>query len=220
MIRTEHLTKIYRMGEAEVYALHDVNLEIQDGEFVAIIGPSGSGKSTLLNMIGCLDKPTSGSVFIDTIDTATLTENQLAEIRREKIGFVFQQFNLVHTLNALENVALPLFFSGVKREIRFKRAAEVLKNVGLEQRTYHKPSELSGGQQQRVAIARALANDPEIIIADEPTGNVDSETGKAIMAILTGLNKEGRTIIVVTHDPEIAACAGRRKRMRDGRLLE
>ncbi len=220
MIRTEHLTKIYRMGEAEVYALHDVNLEIQDGEFVAIIGPSGSGKSTLLNMIGCLDKPTSGSVFIDTIDTATLTENQLAEIRRDKIGFVFQQFNLVHTLNALENVALPLFFSGVKREIRFKRAAEVLKNVGLEQRTYHKPSELSGGQQQRVAIARALANDPEIIIADEPTGNVDSETGKAIMAILTGLNKEGRTIIVVTHDPEIAACADRRKRMRDGRLLE
>jgi len=220
MIRTEHLTKIYRMGEAEVYALHDVNLEIQDGEFVAIIGPSGSGKSTLLNMIGCLDKPTSGSVFIDTIDTATLTENQLAEIRRDKIGFVFQQFNLVHTLNALENVALPLFFSGVKREIRFKRAVEVLKNVGLEQRTYHKPSELSGGQQQRVAIARALANDPEIIIADEPTGNVDSETGKAIMAILAGLNKEGRTIIVVTHDPEIAACAGRRKRMRDGRLLE
>lgn len=220
MIRTEHLTKIYRMGEAEVYALHDVNVEIQDGEFVAIIGPSGSGKSTLLNMIGCLDKPTSGSVFIDTIDTATLTENQLAEIRREKIGFVFQQFNLVHTLNALENVALPLFFSGVKRDARFKRAEEVLKNVGLEQRKYHKPSELSGGQQQRVAIARALSNDPEIIIADEPTGNVDSETGKAIMAILTGLNKEGRTIIVVTHDPEIAACAGRRKRMRDGRLLD
>lgn len=220
MIRTEHLTKIYRMGDAEVYALHDVNLEITDGEFVAIIGPSGSGKSTLLNMIGCLDKPTSGSVFIDTIDTATLSENQLAEIRREKIGFVFQQFNLVHTLNALENVALPLFFSGVKREIRFKRAEAMLKNVGLEERTHHKPSELSGGQQQRVAIARALANDPEIIIADEPTGNVDSETGKAIMAILTGLNKEGRTIIVVTHDPEIAACADRRKRMRDGRLLE
>jgi len=220
MIRTEHLTKIYRMGEAEVYALHDVNLEIQNGEFVAIIGPSGSGKSTLLNMIGCLDKPTSGSVFIDSIDTATLTENQLAEIRREKIGFVFQQFNLVHTLNALENVALPLFFSGVKRDTRLKRAEEVLKNVGLEERRYHKPAELSGGQQQRVAIARALANDPEIIIADEPTGNVDSETGKAIMAILTGLNKEGRTIIVVTHDPEIAACAGRRKRMRDGRLLE
>jgi putative ABC transport system ATP-binding protein len=220
MIRTEHLTKIYRMGEAEVYALHDINIELQDGEFVAIIGPSGSGKSTLLNMIGCLDKPTSGSVFIENINTATLTENQLAEIRREKIGFVFQQFNLVHTLNALENVALPLFFSGVKRDARFKRAEEVLKSVGLEQRKYHKPSELSGGQQQRVAIARALANDPEIIIADEPTGNVDSETGKAIMAILTGLNKEGRTIIVVTHDPEIAACAGRRKRMRDGRLLD
>jgi putative ABC transport system ATP-binding protein len=220
MIRTEHLTKIYRMGEAEVYALHDVNLEIQDGEFVAIIGPSGSGKSTLLNMIGCLDKPTSGSVFIDGVDTAWLSDNELAEIRREKIGFVFQQFNLVHTLNALENVALPLFFAGVGRETRLKRARELLLNVGLEHRMHHKPSELSGGEQQRVAIARALANNPEIIIGDEPTGNVDSATGHAIMDILAGLNKEGRTIIVVTHDVDIAAHAGRTKRMRDGRVRD
>ncbi|MHC1611458.1 MAG: ABC transporter ATP-binding protein [Candidatus Methanospirareceae archaeon] len=220
MIHTEHLTKIYRMGETEVHALRDVNLEIQDGEFIAITGPSGSGKSTLLNMIGCLDTPTSGSVFIDGINTASLNENELAEIRREKIGFIFQQYNLVHTLNALENVALPAFFSGVKREKRLRRARELLVKVGLGDRMYHKPSELSGGEQQRVAIARALSNDPGIIIGDEPTGNVDTETGNAIMDILEGLNKEGRTVIVVTHDPEIAARAGRTKRMRDGRVLD
>jgi len=220
MIRTENLTKVYRMGDAEVYALHDVNLDIQEGEFIAIIGPSGSGKSTLLNMIGCLDTPTSGAVFIDGIDTGKLSENKLAEIRREKIGFIFQQFNLVHTLNALENVALPMFFAGVKRETRLKRAEELLANVGLGDRIYHKPSEMSGGEQQRVAIARALSNDPEIVIGDEPTGNVDTETGNAIMDILEGLNHEGRTIIVVTHDAEIAARAGRTKRMRDGRVLD
>jgi putative ABC transport system ATP-binding protein len=220
MIRTEHLTKVYRMGDSEVYALRDVNLAIQNGEFIAIIGPSGSGKSTLLNMLGCLDTPTSGSIFIDNIDTATLNENELAEIRREKIGFVFQQFNLVHTLNAVENVALPLFFSGVKRETRLKRAEEQLVKVGLGDRIYHKPSELSGGQQQRVAIARALSNNPEVVIGDEPTGNVDTATGNAIMTILNDLNKEGRTIIIVTHDPEIAACCTKKKRMRDGRLLD
>ena len=220
MIRTENLTKVYRMGDAEVYALHDVNLDIQEGEFIAIIGPSGSGKSTLLNMIGCLDTPTSGAVFIDGIDTGKLSENGLAEIRREKIGFIFQQFNLVHTLNALENVALPMFFAGVKRETRLKRAEELLANVGLGDRVYHKPSEMSGGQQQRVAIARALSNDPEVIIGDEPTGNVDTETGNTIIDILEGLNKEGRTVIVVTHDAEIAARVGRTKRMRDGRVLD
>lgn len=219
MIRTEHLTKIYRMGDTEVYALNDVNLEIEEGEFVAVIGPSGSGKSTLLNMIGCLDKPTSGSVYIDNVNTATLNENQLAEIRRKKIGFIFQQFNLVHTLDAVENVALPLFFSGVRRDLRLKKAADLLESVGLGNRVHHKPSELSGGQQQRVAIARALSNDPEVVIADEPTGNVDSETGNTIMDVLQGLNKEGRTIIVVTHDPEIAARATRTQRMRDGKLL-
>ena len=220
MIRTENLTKVYQMGDAEVYALHDVNLDIQDGEFIAIIGPSGSGKSTLLNLIGCLDTPTSGAVFIDGIDTGKLSENGLAEIRREKIGFIFQQFNLVHTLNALENVALPMFFAGVKRETRLKRAEELLAKVGLGDRIYHKPSEMSGGQQQRVAIARALSNDPEVVIGDEPTGNVDTETGNTIMGLLEGLNKEGRTIIVVTHDAEIAARAGRTKRMRDGKVLD
>ncbi|MEA1956851.1 MAG: ABC transporter ATP-binding protein [Euryarchaeota archaeon] len=220
MIRTENLTKVYQMGDAEVYALHDVNLDIQEGEFIAIIGPSGSGKSTLLNMIGCLDTPTSGAVFIDGINTGKLSENGLAEIRREKIGFMFQQFNLVHTLNALENVALPMFFAGVKRETRLKRAEELLANVGLGDRIYHKPSEMSGGQQQRVAIARALSNDPEVVIGDEPTGNVDTETGNTIMDILEGLNKEGRTVIVVTHDAEIAARAGRTKRMRDGKVLD
>jgi putative ABC transport system ATP-binding protein len=220
MIHTEHLTKVYRMGDVEVYALRDVNVKIQDGEFIAIKGPSGSGKSTLLNMIGCLDTPTSGSIFINNIDTATLNENELAEIRREKIGFIFQQFNLVHTLNAVENVALPLFFSGVKRETRLKRAEEQLVKVGLGDRIYHKPSELSGGQQQRVAIARALSSDPEIVIGDEPTGNVDTATGNAIMDILEGLNKEGRTVIVVTHDADIAARAGRTKRMRDGMVVD
>ncbi|RJS73581.1 ABC transporter ATP-binding protein [Methanophagales archaeon] len=220
MIRTENLTKVYQMGDAEVYALHDVNLDIQDGEFIAIIGPSGSGKSTLLNLIGCLDKPTSGAVFIDGINTGKLNENGLAEIRRRKIGFIFQQFNLVHTLNALENVALPMFFAGVKRETRLKRAEELLAKVGLGDRIYHKPSEMSGGQQQRVAIARALSNDPEVVIGDEPTGNVDTETGNTIMGLLEGLNKEGRTIIVVTHDAEIAARAGRTKRMRDGKVLD
>jgi putative ABC transport system ATP-binding protein len=220
MIRTENLTKVYRMGEVEVQALRDVNLEIQDGEFIAIIGPSGSGKSTLLNMIGCLDKPTSGAVLIDDINTGKLSENELAEIRREKIGFIFQQFNLIHTLNALENVALPIFFAGVRREKRLKKAEEQLVKVGLEDRIYHKPSEMSGGEQQRVAIARALSNDPEIVIGDEPTGNVDTEAGNAIMDILEGLNREGRTIIVVTHDADIAARAGRTKRMRDGRVLD
>ena len=220
MIHTENLSKTYRMGDVEVQALRDVNLEIQDGEFIAIIGPSGSGKSTLLNIIGCLDKPTSGAVFIEDIDTASLSENRLAEIRREKIGFIFQQYNLVHTLNAIENVALPMFFAGVKREIRLLRAEELLVKVELGDRMYHKPAELSGGEQQRVAIARALSNDPEIIIGDEPTGNVDTEAGNLIMTILEGLNRDGKMIIVVTHDVEIAARASRTKRMRDGMVLD
>lgn len=220
MIRAENLSKVYRMGKIEVPALRDVNLEIEKGEYLAIVGSSGSGKSTLLNMLGCLDKPTSGAVFIDGVNTASLSENELAEIRREKIGFIFQQFNLIHSLNALENVSLPMFFAGVGREERMKRAAELLAKVGLRERMHHKPSELSGGQQQRVAIARALSNNPAIIIGDEPTGNVDSETGNAIMGILEGLNREGRTVIVVTHDTEIAAHAPRVKRMKDGRLHE
>ena len=221
MIRAEHLSKVYRMGKIEVPALRDVSLKIEEGEFLAIVGPSGSGKSTLLNMLGCLDKPTSGAVFIGGVNTASLSENELAEIRRKKIGFIFQQFNLIHSLTALENVALPMFFAGVKSDARIKRAAELLAKVGLRERMHHKPSELSGGQQQRVAIARALSNNPAVIIGDEPTGNVDSETGDAIMGILEGLNRnEGRTIIVVTHDTEIAAHAPRVIRMKDGRLLE
>ena len=221
MIRAEHLSKVYRMGKIEVPALRDVSLKIEEGEFLAIVGPSGSGKSTLLNMLGCLDKPTSGAVFIGGVNTASLSENELAEIRRKKIGFIFQQFNLIHSLTALENVALPMFFAGVKSDARIKRAAELLAKVGLRERMHHKPSELSGGQQQRVAIARALSNNPAVIIGDEPTGNVDSETGDAIMGILEGLNRnEGRTIIVVTHDMEIAAHAPRVIRMKDGRLLE
>ena len=220
MIRTEHLSKIYRMGQIEVPALRDVSIEIEEGEFLAIVGPSGSGKSTFLNMLGCLDKPTTGAVFLDGTNTALLNENGLAEIRREKIGFIFQQFNLIHTLNTLENVSLPLFFAGVSRAERLKRAAELLTKVGLEKRMQHKPSELSGGQQQRVAIARALSNNPEIIIGDEPTGNVDSETGTAIMDLLTALNREGRTVIIVTHDTEIAAHVPRVIKMKDGKVLD
>ncbi|MEA2052652.1 MAG: ABC transporter ATP-binding protein [Euryarchaeota archaeon] len=220
MIRSEHLNKVYRMGKIEVPALRDVSLEIEEGVFLAIVGSSGSGKSTLLNMLGCLDKPTSGAVFIDGVNTASLSESELAEIRREKIGFIFQQFNLIHSLNALENVSLPMFFAGVGRDERLKRAAELLTKVGLGDRIYHKPSELSGGQQQRVAIARSLSNDPAIIIGDEPTGNVDTETGDAIMGILEGLNREGRTVIVVTHDLEIATHAPQVIRMKDGRLIE
>jgi putative ABC transport system ATP-binding protein len=220
MIRAEHLSKVYRMGKIEVQALRDVNLEIEEGEYLAIVGSSGSGKSTLLNMLGCLDKPTSGAVFIDDVDTISLSENELAEIRREKIGFIFQHFNLIHSLNALENVALPMFFAGVGSEERMKNAAELLTKVGLGERMHHKPSELSGGQQQRVAIARALSNNPAIIIGDEPTGNLDSASGDAIMGILESLNREGKTVIVVTHDTEIAAHAQRIKRMKDGRFLE
>lgn len=219
IVRLEGVTKVYRMGKVEVQALRGVNLSVKRGEFIAILGPSGSGKSTLLNMIGCLDKPTSGKVFIDGKDTSRLNENELAALRREKIGFVFQQFNLIHTLNALENVALPMLFAGIRRAERMKRARELLEKVGLSHRIYHKPMELSGGEQQRVAIARALANNPEIIVADEPTGNVDTDAGNAIMEIFEQLNEERRTIILVTHDFDIAAHAHRKLRMKDGTLL-
>ena len=219
IVRLESVTKVYRMGKVEVQALRGVNLSVKRGEFIAILGPSGSGKSTLLNMIGCLDKPTSGKVFINGKDTSRLNENELAALRREKIGFVFQQFNLIHTLNALENVALPMLFAGIRRAERMKRARELLEKVGLSHRINHKPMELSGGEQQRVAIARALANNPEIIVADEPTGNVDTDAGNAIMEIFEQLNEERRTIILVTHDFDIAAHAHRKLRMKDGTLL-
>ncbi|MHC1566248.1 MAG: ABC transporter ATP-binding protein [Candidatus Syntropharchaeia archaeon] len=220
MIKVENLVKIYKMGKVDVHALRGVNLEIGDGDFIAIVGPSGSGKSTLLNMIGCLDKPTEGIVFINGINTGNLSENKLAEMRRKKIGFIFQQLNLIRTLNAVENVALPMFFAGISRKKRMERARELLEKVGLGNRLYHKPSEMSGGEQQRVAIVRALSNDPEVIIGDEPTGNVDTETGNVIMDILEDLNGEGRTIIVVTHDPDIAARAKIIKKMKDGKIID
>jgi putative ABC transport system ATP-binding protein len=220
MIRTVELTKTYRMGEIEVPALKDINLKINKGDFVAIQGPSGSGKSTLLNMIGCLDKPTGGNVFIDGTDTSTLNDDELAKIRREKIGFTFQQFNLIHTLSALENVAFPMMFTGLERSKRVKRAEELLGVIGLSDRANHKPSELSGGQQQRVAIARALANNPPVILGDEPTGNLDTKSGKVVMDFLEKLNEKGETLIIVTHDPEIANRAHRVIKMRDGTLEE
>lgn len=220
MIRTVELTKTYRMGEIEVPALRSVNLEVNKGDFVAIQGPSGSGKSTLLNMIGCLDHPTSGTVFIDGTDTSTLNDDEQAKIRREKIGFIFQQFNLIHTLSALENVAFPMMFTGVAREKRIERAKELLETLGLLERARHKPSELSGGEQQRVAIARALANNPPVILGDEPTGNLDTKSGKVMMDFLEKLNDKGETLIIVTHDPEIAARAHRIITMRDGILRD
>jgi len=220
MIRTVELTKTYRMGEIEVPVLRSVNLEINKGDFVAIQGPSGSGKSTLLNMIGCLDHPTSGNIFIDGTDTSTLNDDELAKIRREKIGFIFQQFNLIHTLSALENVAFPMMFTGVAREKRIERAKELLETLGLLERARHKPSELSGGEQQRVAIARALANNPPVILGDEPTGNLDTKSGKVMMDFLEKLNDKGETLIIVTHDPEIAARTHRIITMRDGILRD
>ncbi|MCL0098932.1 ABC transporter ATP-binding protein [Dehalococcoidia bacterium] len=218
MIRTADLVKTYKMGKIEVPALGGVDVEIREGEYVAVVGPSGSGKSTLLNMIGCLDRPTSGSVFIEGVDVSGCNGSELARIRRQKIGFIFQMFNLIPTLDALENVMLPMTFAGVRRAERIKRARELLELVGLSERAKHKPSELSGGEQQRVAIARALANDPPVVLADEPTGNLDTKTGKVVMGFLEKLKGEGKTIIIVTHNPEIARKAQRVISMRDGIL--
>ncbi len=215
MIRTAGLVKTYRMGKVEVPALGGVDIEISEGEYVALVGPSGSGKSTLLNMIGCLDRPTSGSVFIEGVDVSGCNGSELARIRRQKMGFIFQMFNLIPTLDALENVMLPMTFAGSRRGERITRARELLELVGLSERAKHKPSELSGGEQQRVAIARALANDPPVLLADEPTGNLDTKTGKAIIGFLEKLNEEGKTMIVVTHNPEIASKAQRVISMRD-----
>ncbi len=216
----ENLTKTFLLGEVKVEALKGVMVEVGRGDFVALMGASGSGKSTLLNVMGCLDRPTSGSVFIDGVDTSALGENELAAIRRDKIGFIFQQFNLIKTLDALENVALPMVFKGIERSKRLERAEKLLIQVGIGERIHHKPSKMSGGEQQRVAIARALANDPEIIFADEPTGNLDTSAGDLVMDILGGLNKEGKTLVVVTHDPEVGARAHRIMRMRDGVFIE
>ena len=217
----EDVYKVYTIGFQKVYALSGVSLKIDKGESVAIMGPSGSGKSTLLNMIGCLDKPTKGKVLIDGIETAKLGDDELTRLRREKIGFIFQQYNLIPTLTALENVELPMIFRGLNAKKREKRARELLEKVGLEKEMDRKPTELSGGQQQRVAIARALANNPAILLCDEPTGNLDSKSGEVIMNILKSLNEEeGVTLVIVTHDPAIASYAQRTVRIRDGKIVE
>ncbi|MBI2658705.1 ABC transporter ATP-binding protein [Candidatus Woesearchaeota archaeon] len=221
MIKLENVWKIYEMGEVKVKALQGLDLDVKEGEFLAIMGPSGSGKSTAVNMIGCLDVPSKGKIMLDAHDISKLSESDLAQIRGRKIGFIFQQFNLIPTLTALENVALPIVFQSVDRETRTKRAAKLLEIVELGDRMEHKPSELSGGQQQRVAIARALANDPEVILADEPTGNLDSSTGETVMGFLQKLNrKEGKTIILVTHDKNVAKHADRIEFLKDGRVIK
>lgn len=216
ILETEAITKTYRLGKIYVPVLHGIDLSVEQGEFAAIMGPSGSGKSTLLNIIGCLDRPTSGRVMIDGIDTSTLSDNELAVIRGRKIGFVFQTFNLVARLSAQRNVEMPMIYQDVPRIARALRARELLTMFGLSDRMDHKPTEMSGGQRQRVALARALANDPALILADEPTGNLDSRTGKEILRILEDLNGRGRTILIVTHDNEIAGKCDRIIRLKDG----
>lgn len=218
VIELENVEKIYRIGEIEVKALNGVSVSVKDGEFISLMGPSGSGKSTFLNMIGCLDKPTSGKVIINGVDTSGLSDSELTKLRRDTIGFVFQHYNLISTLTAFENVELPMIFRGASKSER-EKAKEILSLVGLEREMDRKPKELSGGQQQRVAIARALANNPSILLCDEPTGNLDTKSGKAVMDIIEKLNKdEGITVVLVTHDPAISEYAERTIRLVDGKI--
>ena len=218
ILRTENLCKIYGSGENQVYAVRNADIEIKKGEFAAIIGKSGSGKSTLLHMLGGLDYPTSGRVYLRNEDIFQLKEDDLAMMRRRKIGFIFQGFNLIANLNAIENVELPLIYRGIDRRTRHQLAIDSLKMVGLEKRMDHKPSEMSGGQQQRVAIARAIAAQPPVILADEPTGNLDSASSREILGILKKMHKTGRTVILITHDNGIAAQARRVVRIMDGKI--
>jgi len=216
MLELENITKVYKAGQTEVPALRGISCRIKSGEIVSIVGPSGSGKSTLMNIIGCLDRPTSGKYRLEGIEVDRLNDNQLAEIRNKKIGFVFQSFNLLPRVTALANVELPLIYAGASN--RRQRALQVLESVGLAHRVNHTPSQLAGGEQQRVAIARALANNPTLILADEPTGNLDTRTSQEIMAIFKKLNEQGMTIILVTHEPDIAAYTQRTIRVRDGQI--
>lgn len=219
MIQIESMNKTYRMGSENVKALQDVSLHIKEGEMTAIVGPSGSGKSTLMNMVGCLDVPDSGKYFLDGMEVSKLKEDELAEIRNQKIGFIFQKFNLLPRLNAYENVELPLIYRGMQTKERHEKAVQALERVGLADRIKHKPAELSGGQQQRVAVARALAGDPPIILADEPTGALDSKSGQQLMDSLKKLNELGITIVLITHDMNIANQAIRSLHIHDGRII-
>ncbi|MFA4966666.1 MAG: ABC transporter ATP-binding protein [Candidatus Margulisiibacteriota bacterium] len=219
VVTINNVTRTYFMGKVEVNALRGINLTMEKGEFVSIMGPSGCGKSTLMHIVGCLDRPTAGHVHLDEVDIDELDDNSLAEIRNKKVGFVFQTFNLLPKLNAIENVELPLIYAGVGFDVRRKKAQELLEIVGLKDRMFHKPSELSGGQSQRVAIARSLANDPSIILADEPTGNLDSKSGDEIIHLFMDLNTKGITLIIVTHDEEIANHSKRIVRLKDGLVV-
>ena len=219
LVEVKDLYKIYNPGENEVRALDGINLTVEKGEFLAIVGQSGSGKSTFMNMIGLLDIPTSGTYLLDCIDVSSMTDDELSEIRNKKIGFIFQGFNLIPSLNAVENVELPLVYRGMKKEERHKLALEALERVGLSHRLDHLPKQMSGGQQQRVAIARAVAARPPVILADEPTGNLDSHSSVEVMKILHELHKEGRTIILITHDNDIANEAERVIRIQDGQII-
>ena len=220
LIDIRDITKVYEMGEEKVHALSGVSLGVERGEYVAIMGPSGSGKSTLMNLVGCLDTPTSGSYVLNGKEVARMTDDELAAIRNQEIGFVFQTFNLLPRTSAIQQVELPLVYAGLPRKERRERAVKALKAVGLGDRMNHTPNEMSGGQRQRVAVARALINDPSILLADEPTGNLDSQTGAEIMALFDELNARGNTIVVVTHEEDIAAHARRIVRLKDGKVRD
>jgi len=218
IVSLANIYRTYQMGPVEVHALHDLSLEIAEGEFLAIVGPSGSGKSTLMNIVGCLDRPTAGLYHLAGEDVATLDDDRLARLRSRSIGFIFQNYNLLPRTSALENVATPLLYQGVSRKERIARATAALERLGLADRLDHEPSELSGGQQQRVAVARAIVTDPAIVLADEPTGNLDSHTGEEVLTVLHDLHATGRTILLITHDAEVAEAASRQVHIRDGSI--
>jgi len=220
IVELSDIWKTYKMGQVDVYALRGISLNIEQGEMVGIMGPSGSGKSTMLNLLGCLDRPTSGRYILAGRDVSELDDDELSEVRASKLGFVFQSYNLIPQLNVIENIEVPLYYQGLSETESYERATELAAEVGLQERFHHLPTELSGGQQQRVAIARALANRPAIVLADEPTGNLDSRTGAEILELLSSLNKEGVTLVLVTHDPAVCAICHRVVHMMDGHLKE